>query len=155
VALGVAVLLVWSLVRFEGTPAARVAVVVGLAAILVSGYIGFGMAAEGESVVDATGRVPEGVVFGAAGSAKLAHAVGMHGLQLLGLLAVGTGLRPRRPLWPMAFASVALTAYAGRAWTSPPAALAALGVAGVVAIGVACAVVARGVFGRSVVAVRG
>lgn len=146
VALAVAMLLVWSLVRFDGTAAARIAVVAGLLAIEVSGYIGFGMAAEGEAYVDATGRVPETVVFGAAGSAKLAHAVGMHGLQLLGLLAIGLGMRPLARGTQMkvmaaavagyaaVFGAVAATAYAGRAWTSPTAAMAALGLAGVVTL---------------------
>src|SRR5215468_1512312 len=54
IALAVAILLVWSLARFQGTPAARIAIVVGLLAILVSGYIGYGMAAVGEAAVDAT-----------------------------------------------------------------------------------------------------
>ncbi len=94
VALAVAVLLVWSLVRFEGTPAARIAVVVGLSAILASGYIGYDIAALGEAAAAATGQAPDKIVFGAAGSAKLAHALGMHGLQVLGLLAIGLGLRP-------------------------------------------------------------
>lgn len=147
VALALAVLLVWSLVRFEGTTAARIAVVVGLLAIEVSGYIGFGMAAEGEAYVDANGRVPETVVFGAAGSAKVAHAIGMHGLQVLGLLAIALGLRMETKHgtqiklmatavagYAAVFGAVAATAYAGRAWTSPTAPMAALGLAGMVAL---------------------
>lgn len=70
------VLLVWSLRRFQGTPAARIAVVGGLLSILVSGYIiGYAMAAVGEAAVAATGQAPETIRFGAAGSAKLAHAL--------------------------------------------------------------------------------
>jgi hypothetical protein len=155
VAVAVGILLVWALLRFDGTPAARVAVVVGLAGIMVTGYIGFDMAAEGEAVVDATGRVPESVRFGAAGSAKLAHALGLHGLQTLGLLAIGLGLRPpaaRTQVWSMVvasagyaavFASVALTAYAGRSWTSPTAAMALLGLAGAVAVAAVYAFAAK------------
>jgi hypothetical protein len=43
----------------------------------------------GETVVATTGQVPFHIVFGAAGTPKLAHALGMHGLQVLGLLAIG------------------------------------------------------------------
>jgi hypothetical protein len=154
VALAVAVLLVWSLVRFQGPPPARIAVVVGLSAILVSGYIGYDIAAVGEAAAAATGQAPETVVFGAAGSAKLAHALGMHGLQVLGLLAIGLGIRPpptRTQVGLMVlaaagyasvFAAVTATAYAGRAWTSPTAPLALLTLAGVVAVLAASAVVA-------------
>jgi hypothetical protein len=162
VALALAVLLVWSLVRFAGTTAARIAVVVGLLAIEVSGYIGFGMAAEGEAYVDATGRVPETVVFGAEGSAKVAHAIGMHGLQVLGLLAIALGLGVQAKHgtqiklmatavagYAAVFGAVAATAYAGRAWTSPAAPMAALGLAGVVAlVAVAGFVAARVLRGR-------
>jgi hypothetical protein len=154
VALAVALLLVWSLVRFDGTPAARIAVVVGLSAILASGYIGYDIAAIGEAAAAATGQAPDKIVFGAAGSAKLAHALGMHGLQVLGLLAIGLGLRPlptRTQVAVMAlaaagyasvFAAVTATAYAGRAWTSPSAPLALLTLAGVVAVLASSAVVA-------------
>ncbi|WP_240136430.1 hypothetical protein [Streptomyces sp. MUM 178J] len=155
VAFAIALFLVWSLVRFQGTPAARIAVVAGLLAILVSGYIGFGMAEEGEAVVDATGRVPDTVVFGAEGSAKLAHAVGMHGLQVLGLLAIGLGLRlpPARTqvrLMALAavgygalYASVTATAYAGLPWTAPGGLPALLGLAGAAAVLAVSVIVAR------------
>ncbi|GFJ95022.1 hypothetical protein Prum_086640 [Phytohabitans rumicis] len=151
VALALTVFLVWSLVRFEGSPAARIAVVVGLLAMEVSGYIGFGMADKGEKAVEATGQVPETVKFGAEGSAKLAHAVGMHGLQLLGLLAIGLAIgsvarRTQIKIMVLAaagyaavFGGVAATAYAGRAWTSPTAAMAALIAAGALAVMVAAA----------------
>ena len=154
VALALAVLLVWSLVRFQGPPAARIAVVVGLSATMVSGYIGIGMAAIGEAAAAATGHAPATILFGAAGSAKLAHALGMHGLQILGVLAMGIGMRPpstRTQIWLMVlaaagyasvFAAVTATAYAGRAWTSPAAPAALLAGAGIVAVLAASAVVA-------------
>jgi len=148
------VLLIWSLVQFQGTPAARIAVVVGLAAMMVSGYIGYDMAALGEAAAAATGHAPASIMFGAAGSAKLAHALGMHGLQVLGVLAIVLGVRPppvRTQVGLMAlaaagyasvFAAVIATAYAGRAWISPTAPLAVLTLAGVVAVLAAYAVVA-------------
>ncbi|HEU4422712.1 MAG TPA: hypothetical protein VFR67_09265 [Pilimelia sp.] len=155
VALAVAILLVWSLMRFRGTPAARIAAVVGLSAILVGGYIGYDMAAIGEAAAEATGHAPSSILFGAAGSAKLAHALAMHGLQVLGLLAIGLGLRPpdmRTQVrlmilaaagYAAVLAAVTATAYAGRAWTSPTAPLALLGVAGVGAVLAPYAIVAR------------
>ena len=155
VAAGIAVLLFWSLVRFRGTPAARIAVVAGLAAMTVSGYIGYGMAAVGEAAAAATGQAPATILFGAAGSAKLAHALGMHGLQVLGVLAVGLGIRPppaRTQLGLMivatagyasVFAGVTATAYAGRAWTSPAWPVALLILAGLGAVLAAYAVLAR------------
>jgi hypothetical protein len=154
VALALAVLLVWSLVQFRGTPAARIAVVAGLSAMMVSGYIGYDMAALGEAAAAATGHAPASIVFGAAGSAKLAHALGMHGLQVLGVLAVGLGLRPlpaRTQIGVMTvatagyasvFAAVIATAYAGHAWISPTRPLALLTLAGFVALLAASAVVA-------------
>jgi hypothetical protein len=137
----VVLLLVWSLVEFRGGPAARVAVLVGVLAMLAAGVIGRDMIA----VVAATGDVPPGVVFGAAGSAKLAHGIGMHGLQLLGLLAIGLELRPSRARtrllimllaaagYGCVFASVTVTAYAGRAWTAPTLPMALLALAGLLA----------------------
>ncbi|HEU4349648.1 MAG TPA: hypothetical protein VFR35_17875 [Actinoplanes sp.] len=151
VALAVAVLLVWSLVQFRGGLASRIAVVVGLLAIEVSGYIGYDMAAMGEAAAEATGHAPSTIVFGAAGSAKLAHALGMHGLQVLGVLAIGLGLRPpaartQARLMVLAasgylavFGAVTATAYAGRAWTSPSLPLALLMLAGGLAVLVAYA----------------
>ncbi|WP_159037043.1 hypothetical protein [Streptomyces specialis] len=155
VVLAVVLLLAWSLARFRGAPAARVAVVAGLLGVLVSGYIGFGMAAEGEAAVEATGQVPDSVEFGAEGSAKLAHAIGLHGLQVLGLLAIGLGLRPAPARtqtrlmvsavvgYGAVFASVTATAYAGRPWTSPGPWPALLALAGVVAVLAVSVVVAR------------
>ncbi|MEV6522548.1 hypothetical protein AB0M43_11435 [Longispora sp. NPDC051575] len=142
-----ATLLIWAMIRFRGSPASRVAVIAGLAAIMVAGKIGGDMAALGELTVTATGDVPRtAVVFGAAGSAKLAHALGLHGLHVLGLLAIGLdlgGLATRAKVWFMllavagygaVFGSVMATAYAGRAWTSPAPGQALLAAAGLAAL---------------------
>jgi hypothetical protein len=147
----VAVFLVWSLVGVRGEPGARIAAVVGLTGVLAAGAIGRDMIVAGEAVVTATGQVPGELVFGADGSAKLAHALGLHGLQVLILLTIGLALgsrpaRVRRNLvalgavgFGVLFASVTATAYAGRAWTAPTPAMALLGVAGLVAVAAAMA----------------
>ena len=154
VALAIAVLLVWSTVQFRGTAAARIAVVTGLAAMMVSGYIGKDMAALGEAAAAATGHPPDSIMFGAAGSAKLAHALGMHGVQVLGVLAIGLGMRPTPARtqaglmfvaaggYAAVFAAVIATAYAGRAWTSPTWPLGLVTLAGVVTVLAVSAIVA-------------
>lgn len=144
VALAIVILLVWSLAQFRGTATNRVAVVAGLLALLVAGAVGSSMISEGEAVVAATGEVPDGVVFGAAGSAKLAHAAGMHGLQVLGLLAIVLEIRrvsARLRIMLLAtagyaavFASVTVTAYAGRSWIAPTVPMALLAAAGLLAL---------------------
>ncbi|SER06041.1 hypothetical protein SAMN04487818_101438 [Actinokineospora terrae] len=148
VAMATGFLLVWALVDFRGAAVARVAAVGGLLALAVAGYIGTDLIGEGDKIYAATGHVPEDLVFGAAGSAKLAHAIGIHGIQVLIVPAVlleGTALATRARLWTMlvatagyaaVFAAVTVTAYAGRAWTDPTLPVAVLGLVGVVGVGV-------------------
>ncbi|MFE7835718.1 hypothetical protein ACFU53_06515 [Streptomyces sp. NPDC057474] len=151
--LGLVWLFVAALVRFDGSGASRVAALVGLAAVLVAGYIGIDMAAIGEAAFDDTGRVPQEVLFGAAGSAKLAHATGLHGIQLLAVLAIlcdAGRLRPRRAGIVLALAAlgyaavlgaVTATAYAGRAPYDPTAPLWIPLAAGLLTTGTAAALV--------------
>lgn len=136
--------LVWAAVRFRGNTAERVAVLVGLVGIMVAGYVGGSMIAEGDAVLAATGEVPYEVVFGAAGSAKLAHFIGLHGLQFLGLVAIVAPATHRLRLvvlaaigYALLFASVTVTAYLGLPWIAPPLPLALIAIAG---FGVAAAV---------------
>ncbi|MBB5872993.1 hypothetical protein F4553_006427 [Allocatelliglobosispora scoriae] len=164
VVLAVVWLLVWALVRFRGSPAARLAAVAGLLAVLASGVIGKDMIAEGEAVVAATGHVPAGVVFGVEGSAKLAHAVAMHGLQLLIALAIGLRLgrrssRSQTGIMLLAIGgygalltSVTVTAYAGRSVTDPQPPMALLGAAGVIVVAACLAVTAAAWVRRPVLA---
>jgi len=146
VVVAVAVLLVWSLLRVRGPAGSRIAAVAGLVGVLAAGVIGRDMVDAGEAVVTATGQVPGELVFGAAGSAKLAHALGLHGLQVLILLTIGLALGPRpatvrRNLVALGaigygalFAAVTATAYAGRAWLQPTPEMAVLGAAGLAAV---------------------
>jgi len=151
--LGVTLLLIVSFVRFRGTLASRVAVVAGLAGILAAGWIGRDMAAIGEAAFAATGQVPQDELIGAAGSAKLAHFVGLHAVQVLAVLAivVNAGRLSARAAglvtlvgaagYAAVFGAVTATAYAGRAPYSPTVAMSLLLVGGVLAL-VAAAVVA-------------
>src|SRR5690606_23255953 len=107
---------------------------------LVAGYIGGSMIAEGEAVLAATGAVPYEVVFGAAGSGKLAHFIGLHGLQFLALIAIVAPAAARLRLvvlgavgYVALFTSVTLTAYAELPWISPPLPLAIIGFVGLCA----------------------
>ncbi|GAA3046780.1 hypothetical protein [Actinokineospora globicatena] len=161
-------LLVWAVLDFRGTAVSRVAALAGLLALAVAGYVGTDLIAAGDQVYATTGHVPEDLVFGAAGSAKLAHAIGIHGIQVLIVLAVlleGAAMATRTRLWTMlvgtagyaaVYTAVTVTAYAGRAWTDPVLPVAVLGLVGVVGVGVGFwqALVARGVADdRSAVAV--
>ncbi|MFJ6987745.1 MULTISPECIES: hypothetical protein [unclassified Streptomyces] len=141
--LGLVLLLVAVAVRFDGPAPFRIAALTGLAGVLVAGAVGQRMAAVGERVFEETGHVPYEVVFGPAGSAKLAHAVGLHGLQLLLLLAVLTeagrlGARAAATVTATAavgytavYTAITVTAWTGRAPHRPTAAMAALLAAGV------------------------
>ena len=135
--MGLLAFLVWSALQFRGNAAERIAVLVGLTAVMFAGYIGGSMIAEGEAILGATGDVPFEVVFGAAGSGKLAHFLGLHALQFLGLIAIVAprGRAVRLVIIGAAgylalFASVTATAYAGLPWIAPPLPLALLAIAG-------------------------
>ncbi|KFF98594.1 hypothetical protein IQ62_23875 [Streptomyces scabiei] len=92
-------------------------------------------------------------MFAAAGSAKLAHATGLHGLQLLAVLAILCDAgrpRPRRAGTVLAvaalgyaafFGAVTETAYAGRAPYDPTAPVGVLLAAGVLITGTAAVLV--------------
>lgn len=140
--LSIVTFFVWGCIKFRGNGAERLAAIVGLVSVLVAGYIGGSMIAEGDAVLAATGDVPYEVVFGAAGSGKLAHFLGLHTLQFLGLIAIVAPARNRLRLVAVGavaylalFTSVTLTAYAGIAWLTPPLPLGLLGIAGLVVAG--------------------
>ncbi|WP_336922743.1 hypothetical protein [Aquipuribacter sp. SD81] len=138
---------------FSGGPALRLAVLVGLAGVLVSSWVGGRMIAEGTEVVAATGAVPDSVVLGAAGSAKLFHAVGQHGLQVLlavALLLHVAGAPRRRALAVTALASlgfagvlggVGAAALRGEAWLALPPSLLVPAVPGVALLAAAAVAV--------------
>lgn len=149
VVLGLILLLVWVLVQFQGNGGERLAVIIGLVSLIAAGYVGNDIISAGEAHLEATGNIPYEVVFGAEGSAKLSHFVGMHLIQFLAVLAI---IAERHRLILVAlgsvggvatFVSVTLTAYAGDSWLSPAPAVGALGVVGAVLALVALALSLR------------
>jgi hypothetical protein len=138
VVLALVIFLVWAVVAFRGNGGERVATIVGLLSLIAAGYIGNQMIDVGEAQTAASGSVPYEVVFGAEGSAKLAHFVGMHLIQILAIIAIVSSARRRLALVVLAavgglliFGSVTLTAYAGQPWIAPELGVGALGVLGV------------------------
>lgn len=136
--LALAIFLVWVAVAFRGNGGERVAAIVGLVGLIAAGYIGNQMIEVGTAQTLATGSVPYEVVFGADGSAKLSHFVGMHLVQFLAVVAIVSSARRRLALVALAavgslsvFASVTVTAYAGQPWIAPDLGPGALGVLGV------------------------
>ncbi|WP_341953558.1 hypothetical protein [Salinibacterium sp. TMP30] len=150
VVLALAILLVWVVLRFRGNGGERIAAIVGLVSLIAAGYIGNQMIDVGTAQTVATGSVPYEVVFGADGSAKLSHFVGMHLIQFLAVLAIFASARRRVAAVALGsvgglavFGSVTLTAYAGQPWITPDLATGALGILGVVVAVVALALTAR------------
>jgi len=136
--LALVIFLVWVLVAFRGNGGERVAAIVGLMSLIVAGYIGNQMIEVGTAQTSATGSVPYEVVFGADGSAKLSHFVGMHLIQFLAIIAIVSSARRRLVLVALAavgglsvFGSVTVTAYTGQPWIAPDLGAGALGVLGV------------------------
>lgn len=95
----------WGAVALRSRGTVGVAALAGLVLLLAAQGVGGVMIAAGLAEVAATGAVPEHVTVGSAGAGTLPHAVGVHGLQVLGALAVVLGAgtlspaRQRRLLW--------------------------------------------------------
>ncbi len=125
-ATGVLVLTVWAVLRLRRPAPTVIAVLTGLALVQAGSALGGDLMTRGLAYVEANEAVPPAVVLGVAGSGKLAHAVALHGLQVLGVLALllgRSGLAPATRTRAMACAAagyVGLTgvvtahAYAGR-----------------------------------------
>lgn len=110
---GLVTLTVWSAMRLRGSTPVLIAALVGLGLMLVGSAIGQGLINRGFAVVEETGDVPFAVTIGLAGSGKLAHAVALHGLQVLAVLALllaRSGLAPPARTRVMAIGAVG---YAG------------------------------------------
>jgi hypothetical protein len=90
--LGLLVVGVWAGFRLRGK-SALIAFATGIGLLLFASALGADLISRGVAVVEATGAVPTGVLIGAAGSGKLAHAAGIHGLQVLIALELVLGAR--------------------------------------------------------------
>lgn len=124
--LGLVVLTGWAAVRLRRPAPTVVAVLVGMTLVLVGSALGGDLVGRGLVHVDAYGTVPDAVVIGAAGSGRLTHAVALHAVQVLGVLALLLGrsaLTPDARARTMAVAAgayvvltglVASQAYGGR-----------------------------------------
>lgn len=104
---------VWAAVERRTDQTVRVAVLTGLLLVLMASGIGSDLISRGTAEVAATGQIPGSVVIGAAGSGKLAHAVGLHGLQVLGALAVVLGLGSLAGRVRLRVMRIAAAAYTG------------------------------------------
>jgi hypothetical protein len=123
---GIAGLALWAVLRLRHPAPTVVAALAGLGLVLGASAIGSDLITRGLAYVEANDAVPPAVVIGVAGSGKLAHAVALHGIQVLGVLALLLGrsrLGPTARTRTMAVCAagyVALTglvtaqAYAGR-----------------------------------------
>ncbi|HSJ44080.1 MAG TPA: hypothetical protein VK923_05280 [Euzebyales bacterium] len=111
-ALGLLVLLVWTLVERPADPATRWAVLGGLVMIASGLGIGRWLVELGTTYTERFGVVPDVVTNGDA-VVKFPHAVAFHGIQIFALvlaLGVATGLSPTRRLLAV---RVAVAGYAG------------------------------------------
>jgi hypothetical protein len=91
--LGLLVVGGWAGFRLRGQTSALIAFATGIGLLLFASALGADLISRGVAVVEATGDVPAGVLIGAAGSGKLAHAAGIHGLQVLIALELLLGVR--------------------------------------------------------------
>lgn len=89
--LGLVVLTGWAAVRLRRPAPTVVAVLVGMTLVLVGSALGGDLIGRGLAYVDAHGSGPSSVVIGAAGSGRLTHAVALHAVQVLGVLALLLG----------------------------------------------------------------
>lgn len=124
-------LLVWAAIGLRRPAAVRWAALTGLTLLLVASGLGSDLIARGTAAVAATGTVPDAVMIGAAGTGKLAHAVGLHGIQVLGVIAALLGIGTRTEAaasalmqrvsiaYVVGFGAVVAQVYAGRTLLDP------------------------------------
>ncbi|NMR19236.1 hypothetical protein [Cellulomonas fimi] len=113
---GVAALALWAALRLRRPAPTVIGVLVGLGLVLVGSAIGGDLLGRGLAYVEANEAVPSAVVIGLAGSGKLAHAVALHGIQVLGVLALllgRSGLGPATRTRTMVVCAAGYTVLAG------------------------------------------
>ena len=98
VALGIIVMTVWTFVSLRGPGSSTLAIRAGMVFLVIGQVLGFAIVTNGLGVDD----LSRASIFGAAGEMKVPHAVALHGLQALGLLALileRTRLSESRRTW--------------------------------------------------------
>jgi hypothetical protein len=84
VSLGIGVMTIWSFTSLRGLGSSALAIRAGMVFLTIGQLLGFSLLGNGFAVDD----VARASIVGAAGELKVPHAVALHGLQVLGLLAL-------------------------------------------------------------------
>jgi hypothetical protein len=84
VSLAIVVMTIWSLTSLRGPRSSALAIRAGMALLTIGQLLGFAIVGNGFAVDD----VFRASIVGAAGELKVPHAVALHGLQVLGFLAL-------------------------------------------------------------------
>lgn len=84
VSLAIMVMTVWTFVSLRGPTSTNVAIRAGMVFLTVGQFLGFAILTNGLGVDD----LSRASIFGAAGEMKVPHAIALHGLQVLGVLAL-------------------------------------------------------------------
>jgi hypothetical protein len=84
VSLAIIVMTIWSFTSLRGPRSSALAIQAGLVFLTIGQLLGFAILGNGFAVDD----VFQASIVGAAGELKMPHAVALHGLQVLGLLAL-------------------------------------------------------------------
>ena len=98
VSLGIMVMTVWTFLSLRGPRSTNLAIRAGMVFLTIGQFLGFAIVTNGLGVDD----LSRASIFGVAGEMKLPHAVALHGLQLLGILALlleRTGIPESRRMW--------------------------------------------------------
>lgn len=98
VAMGIIGMTVWMFVSLRGPGSSALAIKAGMVFLTIGQVLGFAIVTNGLGVDD----LSRASVFGAAGEMKVPHAVALHGLQALGVLALlleRTRLEESRRTW--------------------------------------------------------
>lgn len=108
VSLGIFVMTLWTVVSLRGPASIRLAVSAGMVFLALGQFLGFAIIANGAAAPD----LARASIVGAAGEMKLPHAVALHGLQVLGMLALLLERSPHREARRVLLAFVAIAGYA-------------------------------------------